>query len=121
VSSTTGAVRLSDERRFAAAAWHVNRGSTVDPSKLSLTGICVGQAVTAVLAVLAVSEEYGTGMIRTTLTAMPRRASLLARQGRHLGRGHRPGRPIAYLRQMRVERMARLLSSTDLSIAETAG
>jgi transcriptional regulator GlxA family with amidase domain len=28
--------------------------------------------------------------------------------------------PMAYLRQMRVEQMARLLSSTDLSIAETA-
>ena len=28
--------------------------------------------------------------------------------------------PMAYLRQMRVQRMARLLSSTDLSIAEIA-
>ncbi len=28
--------------------------------------------------------------------------------------------PMAYLRQMRVERMARLLVSTDLSVAETA-
>ncbi|MDA8298184.1 MAG: helix-turn-helix transcriptional regulator [Actinomycetota bacterium] len=28
--------------------------------------------------------------------------------------------PMAYLRQMRVERMARLLASTDLSIAEAA-
>lgn len=28
--------------------------------------------------------------------------------------------PMAYLRQMRVEQMARLLASTDLSIAETA-
>jgi transcriptional regulator GlxA family with amidase domain len=28
--------------------------------------------------------------------------------------------PMAYLRRMRVERMARLLTATDLSIAETA-
>ena len=28
--------------------------------------------------------------------------------------------PMAYLRQMRVERMARLLTSTDLSVAEVA-
>jgi transcriptional regulator GlxA family with amidase domain len=28
--------------------------------------------------------------------------------------------PMAYLRQMRVERMARLLASTDLSVAEAA-
>jgi ABC-2 type transport system permease protein len=66
---------------IVAAAWHVNRGSTADPTKLSLTGIYVGQAVIAVLAVLAVSEEYGTGMIRTTLTAMPRRVNLLAAKG----------------------------------------
>jgi ABC-2 type transport system permease protein len=63
---------------IVAAAWHVNRGSTADPTKLSLTGIYVGQAVIAVFAALAISEEYGTGMIRTTLTAIPRRANLLA-------------------------------------------
>jgi ABC-2 type transport system permease protein len=45
----------------------------VDPAKLSLTGIDLGQAVVAILAVLAISGEYSTGMIRITLTAMPRR------------------------------------------------
>jgi ABC-2 type transport system permease protein len=50
----------------------------VDPAKLSLTGVEFGQAVVAILAVLAVSTEYSTGMIRTTLTAMPRRAAVLA-------------------------------------------
>jgi len=49
----------------------------VDTTKLSLTGIQAGQAVVAILAVLAISSEYSTGMIRTTLTAMPRRATLL--------------------------------------------
>jgi ABC-2 type transport system permease protein len=49
-----------------------------DATKLSLSGIQLGQAVIAVLAVLAVGGEYGTGMIRTTLTAMPRRATVLA-------------------------------------------
>lgn len=52
-------------------------GARLDPTKLALTGIDVGQAVIAVLAVLAISEEYGTGMIRTTLTAMPDRLTLL--------------------------------------------
>ena len=37
-----------------------------------------GQAVVAILAVLAISTEYTTGMIRTTLAAMPRRAAVLA-------------------------------------------
>ena len=50
----------------------------VDTTKLSLTGIEAGQAVVAILAVLAISGEYSTGMIRTTLTAMPRRATVLA-------------------------------------------
>jgi ABC-2 type transport system permease protein len=50
----------------------------VDVTKLSLTGTYLGQAVVAIVAVLAVSGEYGTGMIRTTLAAMPRRATALA-------------------------------------------
>ena len=49
-----------------------------DPTKVSLTGIMLGQAAVAVLAVLVVSGEYSTGMIRITLTAVPRRATALA-------------------------------------------
>lgn len=62
---------------IVVALFHLNTDSTADPTKLSLTGVKIGQAVIAVLAVLAVSEEYGTGMIRTTLAAMPRRHVLL--------------------------------------------
>jgi ABC-2 type transport system permease protein len=50
----------------------------LDLAKLSLTGIQAGQAVVAALAVLAISNEYSTGMIRVTLTAMPRRHTVLA-------------------------------------------
>jgi ABC-2 type transport system permease protein len=49
-----------------------------DPAKISLTGIDLGQAIVAVLAVLAVGGEYSTGMIRLTLAAMPRRLTVLA-------------------------------------------
>lgn len=49
-----------------------------DPAKVSLTGIEFGQAVVAVLAVLVISGEYSTGMVRVTFAAMPRRASVLA-------------------------------------------
>jgi len=49
-----------------------------DPAKVGLLGVLVGQAVVAVLAVLAVGEEYGTGMIRVTFAAMPRREVVLA-------------------------------------------
>ena len=44
-----------------------------DPAKISLTGVAVGQVVIALLAAGAIGGEYGTGMIRLTLTAMPRR------------------------------------------------
>jgi ABC-2 type transport system permease protein len=53
-------------------------GCPVDVTKLSLTGVQVGQALVAILAVLMVGAEYGTGMIRTTLTAIPRRSVVLA-------------------------------------------
>jgi len=49
-----------------------------DPAKISLTGIDLGQVIVALLAVLAVGGEYGTGMIRLTLTATPRRLTMLA-------------------------------------------
>ncbi len=43
-----------------------------------LGGFIVGQIPVVALGVLVVTSEYGTGMIRTTLTAYPRRGSLLA-------------------------------------------
>ena len=48
-----------------------------DITQLSLTGADVGQSVVAVIAVLAVTGEYATGMIRATLAAMPRRSVVL--------------------------------------------
>ena len=53
-------------------------GCVLDPAKTSLTGIDLGQAVVAVVAVLVISGEYSTGMIRVTLAAMPRRTTVLA-------------------------------------------
>jgi ABC-2 type transport system permease protein len=50
----------------------------VDPGKLSLTGVQLSQALAAILGVLTISNEYSTGMMRTTLTAMPRRMMVLA-------------------------------------------
>lgn len=52
-----------------------------DPAKTTLTGVALGQTVVVILAVGMVSGEYGTGMIRTTLTAMPRRLNMLAAKG----------------------------------------
>jgi ABC-2 type transport system permease protein len=52
------------------------RGCTVDGTNLSLTGIVLGQAVVAILAVLALGGERG--MLATTFAAMPRRMGVLA-------------------------------------------
>ncbi|MEU7745786.1 ABC transporter permease [Nonomuraea sp. NPDC049158] len=62
----------------AAAVSCTSAGCAYDPAKISLFGVQVGQAMAAILAVLAISGEYSTGMIRTTLAAMPRRATVLA-------------------------------------------
>ncbi|HEX8005320.1 MAG TPA: ABC transporter permease [Trebonia sp.] len=53
-------------------------GCGQDPARLSFAGVYLGQAVAALGGVLAIGNEYGTGMIRVTLTAMPRRISVLA-------------------------------------------
>jgi ABC-2 type transport system permease protein len=62
----------------AAASCHHGMVCQPDPAKLSLTGVDLGQAVVAILAVLVISTEYSTGMIRVTFTAMPGRATILA-------------------------------------------
>jgi ABC-2 type transport system permease protein len=64
----------------AVGATHCPAGMScpVDPTKLSLTGVQFGQAVVAILAVLTISNEYSSGMIRITLTAMPNRLTVLA-------------------------------------------
>ncbi|HEY6785884.1 MAG TPA: ABC transporter permease [Trebonia sp.] len=53
-------------------------GCGQDPARISLAGINLSEAAVAILAVLTISGEYTTGMIRITLTAMPRRIIVLA-------------------------------------------
>ncbi len=64
---------------IAAHAVTCARGDCqIDPAKVSLTGIYLGQAIVAIVAVTCVSGEYSTGMMRLTLTAVPRRWQVLA-------------------------------------------
>jgi ABC-2 type transport system permease protein len=62
----------------AAAASSSHDGGYEDISKLSLTGIDLGQAVVVALGVLVISNEYSTGMMGVTLAALPRRLLVLA-------------------------------------------
>jgi ABC-2 type transport system permease protein len=50
---------------------------TFDPTSVSLTSIIFAQLALAVYAILTVTSEYSTGMIRTSLQAVPRRPWLL--------------------------------------------
>ncbi len=67
------------------ATTYATSGAGEDITKLSLTGVYLGQAIVAILAVTAITGEYSTGMIRTTLTAIPRRPTVLAAKAAVLG------------------------------------
>jgi ABC-2 type transport system permease protein len=48
---------------------------------ISLFGLLIGQLVIVVLGALTITSEYSTGMIRTSLAAMPRRGTWFAAKG----------------------------------------
>ena len=74
-----GVVTLTVAVGVTAASVAQCRSATcgIDPAKVSFTGIYLGQAVVAVAGVLAIGNEYSTGMIRLSLTAMPQRLTWL--------------------------------------------
>jgi len=68
----------------AATASHWNQMSpadqaTFDPTQTSLAGMFfLGQLVIVVLGAIVLTSEYSTGMIRTSLSVMPRRPTVFA-------------------------------------------
>lgn len=81
----TGWLLLAVAALTVAVSWAATAATTcpggacqTDQAKLSLSGVEAGQAVVAIIAVLAISNEYSTGMIRITLAAVPRRLTVLA-------------------------------------------
>ena len=48
-----------------------------DPAAVSLSGVQLAQIAVGVLGVLLITSEYATGLIRTTLAAVPRRLPVL--------------------------------------------
>ncbi|MEV6161584.1 ABC transporter permease [Streptomyces sp. NPDC052052] len=51
--------------------------ATFDPTLISFSGMMLGQLAMVVFGVLVVGTEYSSGMIRTSLAAVPRRGSFL--------------------------------------------
>jgi ABC-2 type transport system permease protein len=62
----------------ANAEWLASSEADEDPGSFLTFGMTFAQITAIVLGTLAVTSEYGTGMIRATLAATPRRGSVLA-------------------------------------------
>jgi ABC-type transport system involved in multi-copper enzyme maturation permease subunit len=55
--------------------------ATFNATRLSLSGVNLAQIAIGVLGVLVITSEYGTGMIRATVSAVPQRRLLLCAKG----------------------------------------
>jgi len=60
------------------ARFSVSSKLSWDPTGVSLAGVAVASLAIAVLGVLCISSEYSSGMIRTSLIAVPKRGRVLA-------------------------------------------
>ncbi len=65
--TSTGAITTGDG----------GEGVGTDPVAISLTGVMLAQLVIGVLGVLVITADYSTGMIRSTLAAVPKRLPVL--------------------------------------------
>ena len=63
---------------FGAAQHPGDTGPGFDATQRSLGGLYLSQLIIVVLGALTITSEYSTGMIRTSLTAQPRRGTLFA-------------------------------------------
>jgi ABC-2 type transport system permease protein len=72
-----GALAAAGEASHWRNAGVIDR-ALFDPTSISLTGLLFGQLAMGVLGGLAVSAEYGSGSIRATFAAVPRRPVVLA-------------------------------------------
>lgn len=63
---------------FLPGALSAQEKATVDVTRLSLAGIHLSQIALGVVGVLVITSEYGSGMIRATFGAIPRRRLVLA-------------------------------------------
>ena len=72
-----GAV-ISAATAHAYARLSVSGKLSWDPTGYSQAGVAIAQVAVAVLGVLCISSEYSSGMIRTSLIAVPKRGRVLA-------------------------------------------
>ena len=75
--SALHASRFADRQGPGPGGGGGGKISLVDPTQVSLRGLFLAQLAVGVLGVLMITGEYGTGMVRASLTAVPRRAPVL--------------------------------------------
>ena len=63
---------------FLPGRLSAHEAATADSVRISLGGLHLSQVAIGLLGVLAITSEYGTGMIRATLAAVPQRRLMLA-------------------------------------------
>jgi hypothetical protein len=68
---------ISAGNAHAYKSMSISDRATFDPTALSTAGLFFAQLALGVMAILAMSSEYSTGTIRTTLSAVPQRAYTL--------------------------------------------
>lgn len=62
---------------FLPSHLSAHQKATIDSARVSLGGLHLSQVAFGVLGVLVITSEYGTGMIRATLAAVPQRRLML--------------------------------------------
>ncbi|WP_320780329.1 ABC transporter permease [Streptomyces sp. CRN 30] len=77
ITLATSAVLIVGLGLIVAATYESGSREHVDPVQLGLTGIQLAAITLPVLGVLVTAGEYTTGMIRSSLTAVPRRVPVL--------------------------------------------
>jgi ABC-2 type transport system permease protein len=80
LAATTIAVGVLVTRSDASSWAHMSPSDRADfdPTNQSLAGLAIGQLALGVLGILAITTEFSTGSIRSTLSAVPNRPLLLA-------------------------------------------
>jgi ABC-2 type transport system permease protein len=63
---------------YVPGHWSTTDRASFDPTENSFAGLAVAELAVAVLGILVAAGEYSSGMIRSTLAAVPRRGLLLA-------------------------------------------
>jgi ABC-2 type transport system permease protein len=63
---------------YVPGHWSATDQASFDPTENSFAGLAVAELAVAVLGILVAAGEYSSGMIRSTLAAVPRRGRLLA-------------------------------------------